>query len=281
MKKKLNIKEYLKKNGLFILTIISLSILMFYYIDKKQGFHEDEMFSYGSSNYKYDNVYQNYGDMEWKNDILYNQVLQGNIINRISNVYKYITNIDSFTKNNELVNGKPVWKSKDKALEYLAIQDYDILSFFSIYYNQAKDVHPPLFYFLVHIVSCLFYNTFSKYIIFSINLIFFIGTLIIISKILNKLDCKYLRIPSIILYGASIGCISTVMFQRMYMMLTFFSILYLYHIINYIKNDFKINKKIPFILTIIGGFLTQYYDYRYCIISTFNISYFLFLSRYR
>ena len=67
-------KEYIKKNKYVLLTIIILCGIMFYFINQKQGFHEDEIFSYGSSNYKYDNVYRSFGYAEARQDILYNQV---------------------------------------------------------------------------------------------------------------------------------------------------------------------------------------------------------------
>ena len=54
MLKKINKNLY---KIILIITIIITIIPLFYFIDKKQGFHEDEMFSYGSSNYQSDNVF--------------------------------------------------------------------------------------------------------------------------------------------------------------------------------------------------------------------------------
>ena len=67
-------------------------------------------------------------------------------------------------------------------------------------------------------------------------------------------------IPHLILYGASIGAISTVMFQRMYMMLTFFTIWLLYVHLKIYDNQFVLGKKQKreLILVTILGFLTQY-----------------------
>ena len=271
--------KYLKENKFIILTIVILCGLMFYFINQKQGFHEDEIFSYGSSNYKYDNVYRWFGYAEANQDILYKQVLTGSLSNRINNLIKYKTNIEYFNKDEILSKEIPTWKYKEDALEYLAIQKGDVFNYFSVYQNQARDVHPPFFYYLVHLTSTLFYNNFTKYIIFSLNLIFFIGVLLIIKKIVEALNHKELVIPSRILYGASIGCISTVMFQRMYMMVTFFSILYLYFIIKFIKNDFKIKDKFWFILTIILGFLTQYYFCIYIVLIFIILSIYLLLNK--
>ena len=271
--------KYLKENKFIILTIVILCGLMFYFINQKQGFHEDEIFSYGSSNYKYDNVYRWFGYAEANQDILYKQVLTGSLSNRINNLIKYKTNIEYFNKDEILSKEIPTWKYKEDALEYLAIQKGDVFNYFSVYQNQARDVHPPFFYYLVHLTSTLFYNNFTKYIIFSINLVFFIGVLLIIKKIVESLNHKELVIPTMILYGASMGCISTVMFQRMYMMVTFFSILYLYFIIKFIKNDFKIKDKFWFILTIILGFLTQYYFCIYIVLIFIILSIYLLLNK--
>ena len=271
--------KYLKENKFIILTIVILCGLMFYFINQKQGFHEDEIFSYGSSNYKYDNVYRWFGYAEANQDILYKQVLTGSLSNRINNLIKYKTNIEQFNKDEILSKETPTWKYKDEALEYLSIQKEDIFNYFSVYQNQARDVHPPFFYYLVHLTSTLFYNNFTKYIIFSINLVFFIGVLLIIKKIVESLNHKELVIPTMILYGASMGCISTVMFQRMYMMVTFFSILYLYFIIKFIKNDFKIKDKFWFILTIILGFLTKYYFCIYIVLIFIILSIYLLLNK--
>lgn len=272
-------KEFIRKNKFIILTIIILSGIMFYFIGEKQGFHEDEIFSYGSSNYKYDNVYRWFGYAEANQDIIYNQVLKGNLKDKITNINNYLKNPNNFKKDEILEKEIPTFRPKEEALEYLAINKNDIFNYFSVYYNQAKDVHPPLFYFLVHFISCIFYGNFSKYIIFTLNLTFFITTLIIIKKIMEKLDYDNLSIPTMILYGASTGGISTVMFQRMYMMLTFFSLLYLYLTIKLIKNNFEISDTKLWIITILFGFLTQYYFCVYIVILFILVSLYLIINK--
>ena len=265
-------KKWFSQNRWFLLTVFFLCILMFYFINQKQGFHEDEIFSYGSSNYRYDNVYRPYGYAEASQDVFYNQVW--NSKNKITNIKNYFFHYDTLKTDETLSKEIPIFRQKEDALTYLTIGEGDVLNYFSVYYNQARDVHPPLFYFLVHFVSTIFYGQFSKYIIFTINLVFFVGTLWIIKKIMEKLNIEKMAIPTMILYGASMGCISTVMFQRMYMMLTFFSVLYLYLTIKFVQEDFKIEKKYPWIFTILFGFLTQYY---FCIYIVFV---FLLVSAY-
>lgn len=269
--------KFILKNKYIILIITILSCLMFYFIGEKQGFHEDEIFSIGSSNYKYDNVYRPFGYAEANQDVFYNQILKSD--NKLYNLKKFIFDNDSFIKDETLSKEVPIFRTNSEALEYLTIGKDDVFNYFSVYYNQSRDVHPPLFYFLVHFVSTIFYGTFSKYVIFSINLIFFIGTLLVINKIMKNLNKEKLGIPTMILYGGSIGCISTVMFQRMYMMLTFFSVLYLYLTIKFIQDDFIVKKKYPWILTILFGFLTQYYFCIYIVLVFILISIYLIIKK--
>ena len=257
-------------NILFIITIIILSIIMFYFINQKEGFHEDEIFSYGSSNYKYDNVFQAAADMDSRNRAIEKYIKSDSISQTIKNIMYYMKNSEEYgNKIYEIMKAdKPVWKTPEDAKNYLTVTSDEIFSLWPVYYNQSRDVHPPLFYFLVHIVSVLFLNNFSKYIIFIINLIFFISTCFIIRKILKLYDKEKLSIATIILYGTSIGAISTVIFQRMYAMLVFFCVMYLYITLELIKNNYELNKKlkIELVLTTILGFLTQYY---FCIYAVF------------
>ncbi len=247
-----------KWNIITTIVIIILTIFMFYYETKKEGFHEDEIFSYGSSNYAFDNVYQPYGNMDIVNQVLIKYVLKDNWI---SNIVYYMGNTDKFFEayNKEWECTSPVWKTKEDAKNYLTVSQNDILNYISVIYNQSRDVHPPLFYILVHFVSSIFLGTFSKYIVFTINIIFFILTCIVTCKIFKLYKKEKLAICTLILYGLSIGAISTVMFQRMYMMLTFWTILYLYTAIKISRNGLNKENIRNLQITTILGFLTQYY----------------------
>ncbi len=259
-------KEFFKKNYKYIIVIFSISVVMTFFMTKKEGFHEDEMFSYGSSNYAYDNVYRPYGKEDETNIFVKEKIMNGNIIQNLK--YYLIDHRD--IKDETLASIKsefvPTWRSSDEANDYLTIQPKDALNYGMVYYNQSRDIHPPIFYFLVHTVSIFFVGHFSKYIIFSINLIFMILSLWTIKNIFEKLDKKHLIVPALILYGFSMGAISTVIFQRMYSMLNFFVLMFISANIDIIKKDFDIDKKLWNKLTwiVLLGFWTQYY---FCIVA--------------
>lgn len=255
-----NIKFKIELITYLIITLF-LIIILFWAISSKEGFHEDEMFSYGASNSSLGNTFLSYARV----DIIDTIIKRNSPLLTFKNYLNYkVFNKDEYEKAEKNLNidiSKSIWRTREDAIEYLQIDNIkEAIDFATVYWNTAKDVHPPLFYFLVHIISILFFGHFSKYIIFLLNLLFFISTIFILRKIFVLVDKRNLSIPNLVLYGASIGAISTVMFQRMYMMLTFFTILFLYINLKIVVNDFELNRKLKkeLIITTILGFLTQY-----------------------
>lgn len=274
-------EKILKKDYIYIALISVITIVMIFFITQKEGYHEDEMFSYGSSSYVYDNVYRSYGKMDATNSLVFNKILRGNVVDVIKNIKYYcldhkderIAYCKDFNKNK-----RPIWRTSEEAKDYMTVTGKEILNYPLVYYNQARDVHPPLFYFAVNTVSTFFLGNFSKAIIGIINVSFMIATLFVIKKILESLDKKHLIIPVLIFYGFSIGAISTVVFQRMYAMLTFFILEYILININISKNKFDIDKKtwIKLGAITILGFLTQYY---FCIVAVI-VAIYMFIRIY-
>ena len=253
---------WMKENKIFVGLVLVLSCVCLFFIGQKQGFHEDEIFSYGSSNYKYDNVFRSYGYAQANYDYLYTNLLQGDFFTQAKNFWNFLFHSSQYeTSYDPVLKAEvPTWQDKEQALKYLTIQKEDTLNFFSVWFNQLEDVHPPLFYFLVHIFSCFTPNHFTKYTIFFLNLFFFIGTLYILYKIILFFAPKKWANLAVFFYGISMGAISTVMFQRMYMMLTSFTLFYLYYSLKFLKEK-NFTKKDFFLwgMSICLGFLTQYY----------------------
>ena len=153
------------------------------------------------------------------------------------------------------------WISKEYAKNYITLSHDNYFNLKAVYLNQSYDNHPPFFYTLVHFSSMLFNGEFTKYNVFIVNLIAFILSCFIIIKVLKLLDKENLTIGTLIFYGLSMGTISMVIYQRMYMLLTFFILLYFYYSLKIYKNDFNLTKKSIIQLGIITilGFLTQYF----------------------
>ena len=159
---------------LYLLIVVILTIIMFWAISKKEGFHEDDMFSYGASNSTLGNTFLSYGRIDNIDAII---KTRNPFLTLKNYIYYKVLHKDAYDQAVKELNRddfKSVWRTREDAIEYLQIDNWvEAIDFVSVYWNTAKDVHPPLFYFAVHIVSILFWGHFSKYIIFIINLIFF------------------------------------------------------------------------------------------------------------
>ena len=118
---------------------------------------------------------------------------------------------------------------------------------------QTYDVHPPMYYYILHTVCSFTPGVFSKWQGLSINIFLYILTIILLFLICRRLygssddDSGSSYIPLIItvaLYGFSPAILSGVMFIRMYSMLTFLCFLTIYVHLNmlnafeeYIENN--------------------------------------------
>ena len=263
---------------LFVLCLILITAVMFSFIGQKEGFHEDEIYSYGSSNYKYGDIFYASADRDATNRVVAEHIMTDDFSTTVKNIIYYRNHPEEFDalEQAEINAELPIWKYPEEAKEYLTVSDGEELNYSSVYYNQSRDVHPPLFYCLVHLVCSFFVGAFSKYTIFGINLVFILATCFIIRKILKLYKREDLIIPSVLLYGLSMGAISTAIFLRMYSMLTFFIMAYFYINLKIAKNGFAISKGCAtlLIITVVLGFLTQYY---FCL---FAISVFLVMLIY-
>ena len=209
------------KKILLIILIAVMSGVIFFYQAKKVGLHEDEGYTLCSA------VNPNNGLMD-----AYDKGVQN-----------------------------PVWRTKEYVQTAMTLLPNNILNFKALYLNQAYDNHPPFFYTLVHFATLFFGGHFSLYSAFIVNIIAFIISCYVITKILKILDKENLTFPSLILYGLSMGTISMVIFQRMYMLLTLFILIYFYLSLKLYKNNFVMDKKFTIQLGIVTvlGFLTQYF----------------------
>ena len=255
-------KEKLKEIIVIILIII-MSGVMFFYQTKKMGFHEDEIYTITSSINPYDGMMPAYGDKDNNTKLLEKYAFNDNILIELKNVIHYALNSNEHSEEmNELVKQeKPIWKTKEDVKKYMTLSKDNYLNIKSIYYNQAKDTHPPFFYILVHFSSILFNGEFTKYAVFVVNIIAFILSCFVIKNILKLMNKEKLTISTLIFYGLSIGTITMVIYQRMYIVLTLFMLLYLYLSLKLYKNDFKLTPKLNVALgiTTVLGFLTQYF----------------------
>lgn len=184
-----------KKEKIALTIVIAvICLIMLLFINQKKGYYCDEIFSYGSSNSEYDNIFWSYNEYDGINKLVKEEVFNTKSIKETIQKLKYyfIDHTDEKDKYQENVlnqTKKITWQTREDAENYVKAKE-NKFNYISVYYNQVQDVHPPLFYIIVHTISSIFSNSFSKYTIFFINLPFFIGTCILIWKILNLIRKK-------------------------------------------------------------------------------------------
>ena len=167
------------------------------------------------------------------------------------------------------------WEMGSYFRDYLEVLPNQRFKYGSVFYNQANDYHPPLFYIGLHTISSLFPNTFSKWYGIAPNIVYFAISMIILFILAKRLfKNEWLALIPVICYGFSAGAISNVVYIRMYVLLTVW-------VMSLMDLHLKwvINNKIPsmdFLLLIIVaylGFMTHYYFF---LIAFFTSAFYFF-----
>lgn len=204
--------------GAFLLLLLLQLLLLIYYGSRKSGFHEDEFYSYYSTN-KTAGLFVN--DREW---------------------------IDKDSYRNEFV------VLPGEQFRYGIVKQM-----------QSWDVHPPLYYYILHTVCSLFPGVFSKWLGIAVNLTAFVPCFFLLAGIAYEITGKgekgaRLAFLTCLLWGGSAAVISGVMFIRMYQWMTLFVLLCAWlHVRAVRKQKFGLSFLIPVGVTVFLGFLTQYF----------------------
>lgn len=153
------------------------------------------------------------------------------------------------------------WYDSDTIKNYLVAENGETFDYGSVFYNQSRDVHPPLFYIILHTVCSVSPGILSKWQGISINIIFFVLTQWILFLLMRDiLNDEKKALISICFYGFSAGAVSMVVYVRMYMMLCFFCTLFIYLNHKLLENS-RTKLLVFMIINMIFGTLTHYYFY--------------------
>ena len=183
-------------------------------------------------------------------------------------VFSYgLANSEDFPFIDPRANDNPVgnWVDHSFFTDYMECDKSVPFSFDAAFYNQACDVHPPLYYCLLHILSFLFQkNAYSVKTGILLNIIFLVLADILLFYIARFFfQSKSKALLTTFFWGFSAAAISNTMLVRMYMLQTF-EILLLAAFHCWIL-EHKKKMTVPYWITMaiivaIGG-LTHYYFY--------------------
>lgn len=155
------------------------------------------------------------------------------------------------------------WIDASVFRESYIVQPYSRFNYSSVYFHQRIDNHPLLYYSLVHTVSSLFPGSYSPAYTMIINFIFIaLSDIVIISlfyKMYKKLSVS--TVPFCFLF-LTVVLQKLYILPRMYMMLAFFCLWYLYIHWHLLQNEYWCKKDLlQMIFCIFLGSQTHYYFY--------------------
>lgn len=153
------------------------------------------------------------------------------------------------------------WMDESWFTNYMSADSAHRFEYSIPYENQVNDVHPPLFYFLLHTASSLIPEEFSYWTGIGVNILFFIGCTIALYFLGKEVFAsKTSGLLIAFLYAISFGGLNTMVYIRMYMLLT---LVVLLHTLVYLKcfNREEIPGKgyVFLALSLIAGVMSQYY----------------------
>ena len=212
-------REAAKKYGALVLALAVITAVCGLFAFRKNGMFIDEIYTYGLSN---------------------------------SHYAPFLTDVAGGKLEDVLI-------TRQDLLDYVAVTDGEGLDFGSVYYNQVHDVHPPLYYWLFHLASCLTPNVFSKWTGLALDYLLFLLTLLALYRlVLTLFDSRNCAVAAVILYGLSGLGLSTMLMIRMYVLMTLLTVLLALWIAKLLREERAL--WYPLVgLTVFLGLMTQYY----------------------
>lgn len=212
-------KKIYRLSILLIILLISLSTVL-YFGSQKAAYHEDEYYSFYSSNF---------------------------------------TNGWNLPDNGRLTN--------EDILHELTVSKGEGFNYGLVKLVQSWDVHPPLYYWILHTVCSLTPDIFSKWQGIGINIAAYLASIVFFylsTSIIFDGQNRHSSILALIftaIFALNPAIISSVMFIRMYSILTLFIQISLFLHLKAWKEKLYTNATIliPLMFTVYCGFMTHYY----------------------
>lgn len=146
-------------------------------------------------------------------------------------------------------------------INYLSMWEGETFDYKTVWTNQREDVHPPLYYALLHTISSFFPGKFSIWFAGSINIIFALLTLYVLRKLANTLfQSSFITNLISVVFVLSPEILSATSFFRMYIMAMFWVTLLTYYFIRIVKQPTTSLKDYLVLFSLsVASALTHYY----------------------
>ena len=273
----------MKKENKLIHTILLILILCLtlsnsvYWGSKKEGYHVDEMYMYGTANSEYLPFMhmgpQAYSVKDWMHDygaasdifaFVKNIRKDINILMAVGWDFKSSEIYRSYQRARECSNDTYTtgWMNGEDYRDYLTATEDSKFNYISVYYNFRGDNHPPLYAMLLHTVCSFFPGRFSKWFGIGLNTCIVLLTVLLLYLTVSRhLGDKATALMICCLYGLSTSAVLGTTFIRMYGLLTLAVLGFVSAHLRIADNKYEWNRRDGRVLVFFTllGYLTQYY----------------------
>ncbi len=176
--------------------------------------------------------------------------------------YEYVSfysNLDNYIQ----------WYDGSYFLGSISADGDELFNFSRVNQNQMMDVHPPLYYYIINIAMSLFEGVHSKWIGIVPNMVIaMITTVVMYLLALRLMKKRSIALLVAAFFALNIGTMSTVIFIRMYAMLTMWVVALLYYHLKafdeFIAEKISIKTFVARFVVTWCGILTHYYFLSIC-----------------
>ncbi len=165
-------------------------------------------------------------------------------------------------------NALSTWKNGIYFNKFVTVDANERFAYDKVKYNNGLDAHPPLYYYLVHTVSSFFPGYFGKWIGLGINYALFSAMQLLLFLLVYKITRERLyALVAVSINGSLLAVLDTMLFIRMYALLAFLSVLYVYIHYSIYKNP---NRKALYVCSSAVCFLGIYTQYYFAVFAFFT-----------
>ena len=153
------------------------------------------------------------------------------------------------------------WLDEHWYTDFMSVNQMHTFEYSIPYGNQISDVHPPLFYLLLHTACSFIPGEFSIWTGIGLNVMFFVGCTLVLFFLGKELfESNACGLLAAFLYAVSYGGINTMVYIRMYMLVTFMALIHALTYVKYFERERIPARAYVFLaLTMLGGVMSQYY----------------------
>ncbi|MCR5790020.1 MAG: hypothetical protein K6G83_09040 [Lachnospiraceae bacterium] len=258
---------------LLTLLLTAITIVSVWNLNRKCGYYTDEGMTLYLANGHYTGAVTTVPRSDLM-DFIHTFVLRdtfGETISNIASMLNEVLHAGNYSKKGtvewydaarSMLQGENCWMRGDELYEQLTTTAEKRFQYSQVLINQMLDVHPPLYYLLVHTVFSFFPERYSDYFLFFINIICLLGTCIVLFKTVEMIWCDpAAALLAVAVYGFGQGFQSCAVFFRMYAVETLLVMITLYYYLKMSQKDFDFERKDLFTLAFLAvlGFYTHYY----------------------